>query len=74
MNTRKSNETLYQNNAVELNDEALAKVIGGSGGPCGGEQPWGEDWNGGNGGCESDREHRHHHCPGLLGDLLGDLL
>jgi hypothetical protein len=72
MNTRKSNETLYQNNAVELNEEALTKVIGGCGNPGIWEQPWGQDCNGyGNGSGEGD--HRQH-CPGLLSKLLCDLL
>ena len=69
MNTRQVNETLYQNNAVELGDEALANVIGGSGGcdwnPCHEDEcnPCRDEW---------ERRHRCHH--GLLGDLLEDLL
>jgi hypothetical protein len=88
MNSRKENKTFYQNNTVELNDEALAKVIGGGDSDC--HQGWGDGngWgngngyggNGGNGGQggyggnggQGGQGRRH--CPGLLGDLLGDLL
>ena len=46
MNSRKENETLYQNNAVELNDEALTNVVGG----CGQSHDCnGGGWNNGDG-------------------------
>ena len=65
MNTR-VNETLYQDNAVELDDEALAKIIGGSGGY--GNEPCYEDYNP----CQEEAMKRRHRD--LLGDLLCDLL
>lgn len=68
MKTRQVNETLYQNNAVELGDEALANVIGGSGG-CYWEESRHSDCNS----CQAEWERRHCHH-GLLGDLLDDLL
>lgn len=74
MNTRKTNETFYQNNAVELNEEALAKVMGGCGNSGGYEQPWGQGWNGSDSNCDDGSDRRHHHCRGLLGNLLCDLL
>lgn len=70
MNSRKANETLYQNNTVELNDEALANVIGGCDESHGCHQD--QDWND----CDGGHGHGGYHrrgC-GLLGDLLGDLL
>ena len=82
MNSRKENETFYQNNTVELNDEALAKVIGGGdGSDC--NHGWGNGWgnsdgngwgNGNGNGYGGNGGRGSHHCPGLLGDLLGDLL
>ncbi len=75
MNSRKENTTLYQNNTVELSDEALAQVLGGCGSSYGCEQ---SGWQ--NNGCGSNQDcgrghggGRGHDC-GLLGDLLGDLL
>lgn len=66
MDSRKENVTLYQDNAVELSDEALARVVGG--------------WGDGEGGCDPDWD-SDHDCGwrpcrsyGLLGDLLRDLL
>lgn len=82
MNSRKENETFYQNNGVELSDEALANVVGG----CGQSHDyndWGDDGdddngNGGNGyGRGRGRGHGHGHgCHehGLLGNLVCDLL
>ncbi len=65
MNTR-VNETLYQDNAVELDDEALAKVLGGSGGY--GTEPCYDDYSP----CQGEGRKRCHRD--LLGDLLCDLL
>jgi hypothetical protein len=69
MNSRKENETFYQNNGVELSDEALANVVGGCGQShdCNG---WGEGNDGGNGNGHGRGCHEH----GLLGNLLCDLL
>lgn len=71
MNSR--NETLFQNTMVELSDEVLADVVGGCGEPDGYEQPWNQDWNGGQS-CERGHRGERNHCRGLLGDLLCDLL
>jgi hypothetical protein len=67
MNTRQVNETLYQNNAAELGDEALANVIGGSGG-CYWEESYHND-------CNPCREEWERRCcrRGLLEDLLDNL-
>ena len=76
MNSRKANETLYQNNTVELSDEALVNVVGGCGGSSGCEQPNQQNNNCGcgNQGYGRGRGDRRGHDCGLLGDLLGDLL
>ena len=81
LNSRKANETFYQNNSVELNDEALANVVGG----CGDDNACDHNggWDNSNGNCNSwgngdswgnhSSSHgcRHH---SVLGDLLCDLL
>ena len=86
MNSRKENETFYQNNGVELGDEALAKVVGGCGDSnnCNHDGGWdnGNGWDNGDGnngwgngnGGYGRGQRCHHREPGLLGDLLGDLL
>ena len=77
MNTRKSNETLYQNNAVELNEEALAQVTGGCGNSGVWEQPWCQNGHGGYGngyGYGSGASAHRPRCPGLVSKLLCDLL
>lgn len=76
MNSRKANETLYQNTTVELSDEALANVVGGCGWSSGCEQPYQQNNNCGcdNQGNGRGRGGRRGHDGGLLGDLLCDLL
>lgn len=73
MNSRKANETLYQNTAVELSDEALANVVGGCGWSSGCEQQ-DNDCGCDNQGYGHGRGGRRGHEGGLLGDLLCDLL
>ncbi|HEY0756416.1 MAG TPA: hypothetical protein VGD98_20855 [Ktedonobacteraceae bacterium] len=69
MNKPQVNETLYQNDVVELDDAALANVIGGTYSGDGQYDNNGQD-------CNRDNQHRNRDCNrngGLLNDLLGDL-
>ena len=75
MIARKQNETLYQNNTIELSDEALDAVLGGCGNSYDGnqcQQNYGENqYNCGQG---YGYDHREHNCGSLLGGVLGCLL
>ena len=68
MNSRKENETFYQNNGVDLSDEALANVVGGCG-QSHNRNGWDDDSDDGNGNGHGRGCHKH----GLL-DKVCDLL
>jgi hypothetical protein len=69
MTSRKENETLNQNNGVELSDEALAAIMGG----CDEFDDWSQWFDGRRGRYHDDDYGRDFRCHGLL-RVVGDLI